>query len=128
VVDIAPVTTNLVLNFDPTGLNNNSEAAKNWTNGNYHLTVSDNFDWFNGGYGSNEEGDYFLIKSGTRAYFDYKMFMQETESIESQSGQTITLPTSKVYKTGQEMKIIFKTSSVRAIDAIWFTNMGKFDS
>ena len=128
VVDIAPVTANLVLNFDPTGLNNNSETAKNWTNGNYHLTVSDNFDWFNGGYGSNEEGDYFLIKSGTRAYFDYKMFMQETESIESQSGQTITLPTSKVYKTGQEMKIIFKTSSVRTIDAIWFTNMGKFDS
>jgi hypothetical protein len=26
------------------------------------------------------------------------------------------------------MKIIFKTSAVRAIDAIWFTNTGKFDA
>jgi hypothetical protein len=71
------------LNFDPTGLSNNSEQARQWTNGTYHLTVSDNFDWFNGGYGVDETGEYFLVKSGTRAYFDYKMFMQEQEQIET---------------------------------------------
>ena len=47
VVDIAPYTTNLVLNFDPTGLSNNSNSAKNWTNGTYHLTTSENFDGCN---------------------------------------------------------------------------------
>ena len=127
-VDIAPYTDGLILNFDPTGLSNNSEIAKNWTNGTYHLTTSDNFDWQNGGYGSDASGDYFLIKSGTRAYFDYKMFTQEMESITTQDNQTIDIPTSKVYKTGQEMKLIFKTSAVRAIDAVWFTNAAKYDA
>ena len=128
VVDIAPYTTNLVLNFDPTGLSNNSNSARNWTDGIYHLTTSNNFDWFNGGYKSDETGDYFLIKSGTRAYFDYKMFEQEMEQVESQDNSIIEVPTSKVYRTGQEMKIIFKTSAVRAIDAVWFTNTGKYDA
>ena len=35
----------------------------------------------NGGYGSDADGEYFLIKSGTRAYLDYKMFMAGTESV-----------------------------------------------
>ena len=126
-VDIAPYTNNLVLEFDPTGLSNNSASAKAWTNGTYHLTVSDNFDWYNGGYGSDNTGDYFLVKSGTRAYFDYKMFVSEPETIETQGSNPITIPSSKVYKTGQEMKIIFKTSAVRSIDAIWFTNTGRYD-
>ena len=126
-VDIAPYSNNLILEFDPTGLSNNSESAKNWTNGTYHLTVSDNFDWYNGGYGSDETGDYFLVKSGTRAYLDYKMFVSEPEVIETQGGSPITIPSSKVYKTGQEMKIIFKTSAVRSIDAIWFSNTGRYD-
>jgi hypothetical protein len=80
-VDISPYMDGLVLNFDPSGLSNNSELAKHWTNGTYHLTTSENFDWLNGGYGSDATGDYFLIKSGTRAYFDYKMFEQDTETI-----------------------------------------------
>jgi len=82
-VDIAPYSNNLILDFDPTGLSNNSASAKAWTNGTYHLSVSDNFDWYNGGYGSDTTGDYFLVKSGTRAYFDYKMFVSEPEIIET---------------------------------------------
>ena len=56
------------------------------------------------------------------------MFEQEMESVESQDNSIIEVPTSKVYRTGQEMKIIFKTSAVRAIDAVWFTNTGKYDA
>jgi len=125
--DIRPVETDLVLDFNPQGLNNNSNAARNWTNGTYHLTTSSNFDWYNGGYGSDADGEYFLVKSGTRAYIDYKMFMAGTESITTQ-GATVTTTTSSVYGTGQEMKIIFKTSAVRSIDATWFSNMGRYDA
>ena len=125
--DIVPVEADLVLDFNPQGLNNNSTAAKNWTDGTYHLTTSNNFDWYNGGYGSDEDGEYFLVKSGTRAYFDYKMFMAGTESVTTQ-GATVTTTTSSVYGTGQEMKIIFKTKAVRSIDAVWFSNMGRYDA
>lgn len=126
-VDIRPVETDLVLDFNPQGLNNNSNAARNWTNGTYHLTTSSNFDWYNGGYGSDEDGEYFLIKSGTRAYLDYKMFTAGTES-STDGNTTITTTTSNIYSTGQEMKVIFKTSAVRSIDAVWFSNTGKYDA
>ena len=125
--DIEPVDADLVLDFNPQGLNNNSNAAKNWTNGTYHLTTSSNFDWYNGGYGSDADGEYFLIKSGTRAYFDYKMFKPGVETIDA-SGTTINTTTSDVYRTGQELKIIFKTKAVRSIDAVWFTNTGRYDA
>ena len=126
--DITPVTANLALDFNPQGLSNNSNFARAWTDGTTHLTVSDNFDWYNGGYGSDETGDYFLIKSGTRAYLDYKMFTADQEEIETQGSSTIYTQTSNVYKTGKEMKVIFKTSAVRSIDAVWFTNTGRYDA
>ena len=126
-VDIKPVETDLVLDFNPQGLNNNSNAARNWTDGTYHLTTSDNFDWYNGGYGQDADGEYFLVKSGTRAYIDYKMFKAGTEST-TDGNTTITTTTSSVYSTGQEMKVIFKTSAVRSIDAVWFSNTGRYDT
>ena len=126
-IDIKPVETDLILDFNPQGLNNNSNAARNWTNGIYHLTTSSNFDWYNGGYGSDADGEYFLVKSGTRAYIDYKMFKAGTESI-TDGNTTVTTTTSAIYGTGQEMKIIFKTSAVRSIDAVWFNNTARYDS
>lgn len=127
-VDIAPVATNLALNFNPQGLSNNSSFAKAWTDGTTHLTVSDNFDWYNGGYGSDESGDYFLVKAGTRAYLDYKMFIANQEESGTSDGSTVYTETSQVYQTGKEMKVIFKTSAVRSIDAVWFTNTGRYDA
>jgi hypothetical protein len=119
-VDIAPVTANLVLDFNPTGITNTS-AKRLWSNDNYHLTVSDNFDWYNGGYGTDINGDYFLVKAGTRAIFDYYMFEKYTKSNEGGS----TTDSSVVYRNGAELKIIFKTDAVRSADAVWFTNIGK---
>lgn len=120
-VDIAPVTANLVLDFNPTGITNTS-AKRLWSNDNYNLTVSDNFDWYNGGYGSDINGDYFLVKAGTRAMFNYYMFNKYTKSSD---GGTTTTDASVVYRDGTEFKIIFKTDAVRKADAVWFTNMGK---
>ena len=117
-IDIAPVTNNLAIDFNPTGISNTS-SKRLWTNGTYSLSVSDNFDWYNGGYGSDASGDYFLIKAGTRATFNYKMFKSYTREL---NGAMTT--SSTVFRDGAEMKIIFKTSAVRNAEATWFTNMG----
>jgi len=117
-IDISPVTNNLAIDFNPVGITNSS-AKRLWTNGTYSLSVSDNFDWYNGGYGSDASGDYFLIKSGTRAYFDYKMFKSYDKEI---NGAMTTKST--VFRDGAEMKIIFKTSAVRNAEAVWFSNIG----
>lgn len=107
-IDVSPVTGGLEVDFNPTGVTNNSDNRL-WSNTNYHMTVSNNFDWANGGYKVDENGDtYFLIKSGTRATFDYKMF----------AGNVNNNPST----TGAEMKIVFMTENVQDANAVWFTN------
>ena len=117
-IDIAPVTNNLILDFNPEGITNTS-SRRLWTNGTYHLTVSDNFDWYNGGYGNDINGDYFLVKAGTRATFDYKMFKSYHKTVDN-----VLTTSSTVFRDGAEMKIVFKTSAVRNADATWFSNVG----
>ena len=121
-IDIAQVVDNLAIDFNPAGITNTS-TRRLWTNGLYNLSVSDNFDWYNGGYGSDANGDYFLVKAGTRAIFDYKMFKSYTREL---NGAMTT--SSTVFRDGAEMKIIFKTSAVRNAEATWFTNMGPNNS
>lgn len=107
-VNIEPVTANLAFDFNPVGLNNNSEDRL-WQDENtdVSMTVSDNFDWSNGGYKLDEDGNqYFCIKSGTTATFDYKLFEQDA----------------KVY--GSEFKIIFKTTNVKKADATFLNCVG----
>ena len=107
-IDVSPITGGLEVDFNPTGVTNNSDNRL-WSNTNYHMTVSNNFDWANGGYKVDENGDtYFLIKSGTRATFDYKMF----------AGNANGNPST----TGAEMKIVFMTENVQDVNAVWFTN------
>ena len=107
-IDVSPITGGLELDFNPTGITNNSDNRL-WSNTNYHMTVSNNFDWANGGYKVDENGDtYFLIKSGTRATFDYKMF----------AGNANNNPSTN----GAEMKIVFMTENVQDVNAVWFTN------
>lgn len=117
-IDIAQVTDNLAIDFNPSGITNSS-SRRMWSNGLYNLSVSNNFDWYNGGYGSDSSGDYFLVKAGTRATFDYKMFKSYTKEVDG----AMTLK-STVFRDGAEMKIIFKTSAVRNAEAVWFSNMG----
>lgn len=108
-IDVNPIAGGLEVDFNPTGITNSSNNRL-WSNTNYHMTVSNNFDWANGGYQTDENGDtYFLIKAGTRAVFDYKMF----------SGGIDGNPS----VVGGEIKIVFMTENVQDANATWFTNV-----
>jgi len=76
------------------------------------LTASPNFNWSEdingGGYKKDSNGDKcFVIKAGSYIDLDYPMFAND------------------VFGNGAEMKIVFKTSSVRNADAIWYQNTGE---
>lgn len=109
-IDVSPVTANLAFDFNPTGKSNNSENRL-WTDANdenVKMTVSDNFDWSNGGYQTDEDGNqYFGIKAGTRAYISYNMF----------SGNDST----NISTNGMEFKVVFRVSNVKDINATWLT-------
>jgi len=96
--DISPVTGNLEFDFNPVGYSNSSTNRlwKDKDHPSVALTVSNNFDWDNGGYKLDENGNqYFLVKSGTRAYISYNLFGRDPKL------------------SGAEFKVIFKTSNVR---------------
>lgn len=104
--DIQPVTANLDFDFNPTGLTNSS-ANRLWTDANnsaVKMTVSDNFDWNNGGYQVDDDGNqYFCVKSGTRAYISHNLFGIDPK------------------RNGAEFKVIFRTTNVRDKDALFLT-------
>lgn len=95
--DIAPVTSGIAFDFNPSGLTNNSEDRL-WveeSNSEIALSVSENFDWENGGYQIDEDGNsYFCVKSGTRAYISYDLFGRDPK------------------QNGAEFKLIFKAENV----------------
>ena len=97
-INVSPVTSGLVFDFNPSGKSNN-DVDRVWSNDTVSMSVSDNFDWINGGYQYDENGDqYFCIKSGTSAMIDYKLFADEAK------------------RNGKEMKLIFKTTNVAKPD------------
>ena len=125
-VDIAPVP-NPVINFDPATLTNASaNRLPSWTYNDttYHMTVSDNFNWSNdmsgGGYKEDVDGKCFVIKAGTYAEFDYKMFKMAVDNSDPEH----PVYTSAAFDNGAEMKIIFKVAAVRDASAVWFSNVG----
>ena len=104
-INIEPVTAGLVFDFNPTGKSNN-DADRVWTTENVAMTVSDNFDWVNGGYQIDEDGDqYFCIKAGPSATIDYQLFADDAK------------------KNGKEMKLIFKTTNVQNSEAMFLRCM-----
>lgn len=104
-IDVSPITAGLAFDFNPVGLSNTSENRL-WSDKKTGVTmsVSDNFDWINGGYQLDENGDqYFCVKAGTTATIHYNLFGRDAS----------------LY--GSEFKVIFKTANVRDADATFLS-------
>lgn len=101
-INITPITASLAFDFNPVGYSNSSEnrlwSYKSDIEGTtIAISVSDNFDWINGGYQSDKDGSYFCIKAGTTATINYKMFCA-SKNIKEQGGN---------------YKLVFKTMNVQ---------------
>ena len=102
-ITIEPVKTNLAFDFNPAG-KTNADESRLWSSGNIKMSVSDNFDWSNGGYQLDEDGDtYFCVKAGTTATINYKLFADDAK------------------KPGKNFKLVFKTTNVKNYDATALT-------
>ena len=98
---IEKVTDNLVVDFNPQG-RSNADAEKLWTSedGKYNLTVNDGFDWYNGGWVTDEDGaTAFCVKAGSRAYINFPLFRYHVGN--------------GIYNLYQSFKFTFKTAHCR---------------
>lgn len=114
--EITPITSNLDLDFTPVGRTNqdsdynvfkNNVFDENGNEKKLTWTLSDNFDWVNGGWQVDNNGDpFFCVKAGTTATINYNMF----------ADPNIVLGADNAMGNGKEFKLIFKTTNVASAD------------
>lgn len=106
-ITIDPVVSTLQLDFNPTGKSNNDEDYNKYEyvgmgNIKTTMTVSDNFDWYNGGWKTDDDGNsYFCIKAGDRMTLDYPLFKDGYDA--------------KI--SGKDFKLIYKATNCREFKA-----------
>ena len=102
-INVSPVTAGLEFDFNPVGYSNSS-TNRLWSYNNVTMDVSENFDWVNGGYQIDENGDqYFCVKAGTWAKISYNLFADDPK------------------KNGKEFKVIFRTKNIRKRNTSFLT-------
>lgn len=108
--DIAPTTTGLSLHFNPLGRNNAETGYNEYYDKYYNPTenimeVSSNFDWVNGGWTTDSNGDScFLVKSGTTMTLNYPLFATYDN-------------TNSFNATGRNIKFTFKSNLNKNFDS-----------
>lgn len=111
-INIQPVTTGLAFDFNPSRWSNGNvdktaEEVVAWTDGVVSMRVSQNFDWVNGGYQPDEDGNWcFCVKAGDTATIDYQLFKGDPK------------------ESGKEFKVVFKTENVSKRDESFISCMG----
>ena len=118
---IEPVTAGLELDFVPQGRTNEDADYNVFKNNAFDgegneipvtWTLSENFDWINGGWKVDENDDaYFCIKAGTSVDINYLLFNDPHTLVGA----------NKSKGNGKEFKIVFKTSNVASADTTWLS-------
>ena len=99
--DLIQPVGGVVFDFNPVGRTNNDLDKEEYVyNGKNYLTVSEEFDWVNGGWKyDNQNRPYFCVKAGHWADLSYHLFGDDSRT------------------SGKNFKIIFKTTNCRKVDA-----------
>ena len=133
--EISAVKGNLMVDFVPTGRTNSDVDYNVFKNNAYIIekdsntgeetqkeipitwTFSNNFDWINGGWKTDENGDtYFCIKSGTSVDINYNLFGTDGVVAKKDANMEYTIA-----GTGKEFKLIFKTTNVAKANTTWLS-------
>lgn len=116
--EINAVADGLTVDFTPIGRTNSDvdyNIFKNNTENPVSWTLSDNFDWVNGGWKTDENGDaYFCVKAGTSVDINYNLFGTDGVAAKKDANGEYTIA-----GTGKEFKLVFKTTNVAQTNATW---------
>lgn len=102
-VEIEQITNGLAFDFNPTGKSNNSDDYNTYEYNGYSMSINDSFDWVNGGWQLDENGDScFLIKAGDYIDINYTSLFGALGEGDDEDPKF----------SGREFKVIYKVSNI----------------